>query len=92
MIILQDARERKDIIKDVNIALSKLDRIKVENQMKKNHLDSTKKELETAYNAYMAAIGENPDIQLTDNDGRGGLNSTKKVEVYSRKNNELFMQ
>lgn len=39
----------------------------------------------------MAAIGENPDIQLTDNDGRG-LNSTKKVEVYSRKNNEMFMQ
>lgn len=45
MIILQDTRERKDIIKDVNIALSKLDRIKVENQAKLNHLQMTKKEL-----------------------------------------------
>lgn len=91
MIILQDTRERKDIIKDVNIALSKLDRVKVDNQAKQKHLQLTKKELETAYNAYMEAIGENPDIQLTDNDGRG-LNSTKKVEVYSRKNNEMFTQ
>lgn len=56
MIILQDNRERKDIIKDVNIALSKLDRLKVE-PSKKKQLAAIKEELETAYNNYMDSIG-----------------------------------
>jgi hypothetical protein len=43
MIILQDGRERKDMIKDVNIAMSKLDRIKIEGPSKKHHLGLIKK-------------------------------------------------
>lgn len=74
------------MIKDVNIALSKLDRLKVEGNTRKYHLKLIKNELETSYNAYMQAIGENPDIKLTDGESRG-LEATKKVEIYSRKSN-----
>jgi hypothetical protein len=55
MIILQDPRERKDIIKDVNIALSKLERLQNDGQ-KRLHRDQIKQELTNAYKAYMDAI------------------------------------
>jgi hypothetical protein len=70
MIILQDPRERKDIIKDVNIALSKLERLQNDGQ-KRLHRDQIKQELTNAYKAYMDAIREDPDIKLTQGETRG---------------------
>lgn len=70
MIILQDPRERKDIIKDVNIALSKLERLQNDGQ-KRPHRDQIKQELTDAYKAYMDAIHEDPDIKLTQGETRG---------------------
>ena len=55
MVILQEFRERKDIIKDVNIALSKLERLKNDKQIRP-HRDQITKELTEAYKAYMNAI------------------------------------
>ena len=64
------------MIKDVNIALSKLDKISVQSEVSKKHLQLIKEELKTSYNEYMAAIEQNPDIKLTDDEG---LEATKKV-------------
>jgi DNA polymerase III sliding clamp (beta) subunit (PCNA family) len=91
MIVLQDGRERKDMIKDVNIAMSKLDRLKVEGATRNHYLKLARKELEASYNNYMSAIGEDPDIKLTEGENRG-LDAAKKVEIYSRKSNEMFAQ
>jgi hypothetical protein len=87
MQILQDARERKDMIKDVNIAISKLDRLNLHG-LAKHHCALTKEELSTAYNEYMATIGEDPDIRLAEGENKG-LDATKRVEMYSRKNDML---
>ena len=64
------------MIKDVNIALSKLDKISVQSEVSKKHLQLIKEELKTSYNEYMAAIEQNPDIKLTDDEG---LEATRKV-------------
>ena len=39
----------------------------------------------------MEAIGEDPDIRLAEGEGRG-LRAGKRVEIYSRKSNELLAQ
>lgn len=92
--MLQDARERKDMIKDVNIALSKLDRIiewlnKPErihpDGLAKRHSALIKQELNQAYNEYMKTIGEDPDIRLAEGETKG-IESSKRVEMYTRKN------
>jgi hypothetical protein len=68
--MLQDARERKDIIKDVNIALSKLERLRPDPHAARQR-DLIKAELSGAYEDYMKAIGEDPDIKLTEGEARG---------------------
>lgn len=39
----------------------------------------------------MAAIGEDPDIKLAQGETKG-LAATKKVEMYSRKSKDLFVE
>lgn len=89
MRLLQDARERKDMIKDVNIALSKLDRLNLKG-LAERHCSLTKQELNEAYKEYMAAIGEDPDIRLAEGESKG-IEASKSVEMYSR-NNDLLAE
>jgi hypothetical protein len=82
--LLEDVKERKDVIKDINIALSKLERIYARSEKSKKLFD-LKNELECYYEEYMRSIGEDADIKLVDSDAPGST-ATVRAELYSRSN------
>lgn len=82
--LLEDVKERTDVIKDINIALSKLERIYARSD-KNRKLFDLKNELESYYEAYMAAIGEDADIKLVQSDAPGNT-ATVRAELFSRAN------
>lgn len=85
-----DPKERKDIVKDINIALSKLERMFSRSDKNKTLFD-LKNELEQYYVEYMRSVGEDPDIKLVDPETKG-TTATVKAEIFARKKEDMKEQ